>query len=174
MSNPYIGEIRLFGGTFAPQGWAFCEGQLLAIAENDALFTLIGTTYGGDGQTTFGLPDLRGRIPVHSGQGSGTSSRVLGQSAGAENVTLTLTQIPAHTHALQAGSGAASTTNPSGAVWAGGTVAQYSASAPDATMQQAPTQAIQSTGGTQPHDNLMPYVCVSFIISLFGIFPPQN
>jgi microcystin-dependent protein len=174
VSSPYVGEIRMFGGNFAPQGWMFCEGQLLPITENETLFNLIGTTYGGDGQTTFALPDLRGRVPVHMGQGSGLTSRTIGESAGEERVTLTANQVPAHTHALQASSGAATTTNPSGAVWASGTGAQFSDQALDAPpMQQSPTPAIQPTGGNQPHDNMLPYLCVSFIISLFGVFPSQ-
>jgi microcystin-dependent protein len=164
----------MFGGSFAPQGWSFCDGQLLPIAQNDTLFALIGTTYGGDGQTTFGLPDLRGRVPVHNGQGSGMSNRVLGASGGQETVTLTVNELPAHAHTLHARSDAATTTNPSGAVWAAGTGAQFSVSPPDGPMQQAPAPAIQPTGGSQPHDNLMPHLCVTFIISLSGIFPPQS
>jgi microcystin-dependent protein len=173
VSSPYIGEIRIFAGNFAPQGWMFCEGQLLPIAQYDTLFNLIGTTYGGDGQTTFALPDLRGRVPVHAGQGSGLSPRNLADRGGEETVTLTLNQVPLHTHAAQASSAAATSTNPSGAVWAAGSGAQFSDQSPDAQMQQSPAQAIQPAGGNQPHDNMLPYLCVSFIISLFGIFPSQ-
>lgn len=173
MSTPFIGEIRMFAGNFAPVGWAFCNGQLLAIAENDALFALIGTTYGGDGQTTFALPDLRGRLPLHMGQGPGLSNRILGEIAGTESVTLITNQIPVHDHSFIGTSSNASSGSPSG------TLVAYPASidlyrpgsTPGANL--APN-AIGSQGGSQPHDNLQPFLCVSFIISLFGIFPTQN
>jgi microcystin-dependent protein len=171
MSNPFIGEIRMFGGNFAPRGWAFCNGQLLAIAQNDALFALIGTTYGGDGQTTFALPDLRGRIPVHAGQGPGLSSYQLGQQAGTETVTLTQQQMPAHTHTAQAQSGAGNQAGPGGGVWASSAQNQFSANPPNAAMNAA---AIGSAGGSQPHENMAPYQVVSFIIALEGIFPSRN
>ena len=171
MSQPFIGEIRMFGGNFPPAGWAFCDGQLLPIAENDALFALIGTTYGGDGQTTFALPDLRGRIPVHTGQGA-ASGFTIGQSGGTEAVTLTVPQTPSHTHPLNASAAAASPT----AVPAGSKVAVtsattiYSNSSSGASMSPS---ALGVAGGNQPHENMAPFLSVSFIISLFGIFPSQ-
>jgi microcystin-dependent protein len=173
MSNPFIGEIRIFAGTFAPLGWAFCQGQSMLIAENDALFNLIGTTYGGDGQTTFNLPDLSSRVPVHQGSG-GIRTLTLGQAGGAETVTLTTTQIPSHTHGLNGSSATATTSGPGGAVPAtlsGVTTFGYGADAPPTTM--AP-QSLVGSGGSQPHDNLQPYLVVNFIISLFGIYPSQG
>jgi microcystin-dependent protein len=171
MATPFIGEIRMFGGNFAPVGWAFCDGQLLAISQNDALFALIGTTYGGDGQTTFGLPDLRGRIPVHQGQGPGLSNYSLGEISGSENVTLTAQQIPAHTHAAQGQSATGNQAAPGGGVWAASAQNQFSANAPGAAMSNA---AIGPAGGSQPHDNMAPYQVVNFIIALEGIFPSRN
>ncbi len=171
MGTPFIGEIRMFGGNFAPRGFAFCHGQLLAISQNDVLFSLIGTTYGGDGQSTFALPDLRGRIPVHAGQGPGLSSYVLGQSAGSETVTLTQGQFPAHTHAAQAQSAAGNQPAPGGGIWAASGLNQFSANPPSAGMSPA---AIGPAGGSLPHDNMMPFQVVSFIIALEGIYPAQN
>ena len=170
MSEPFVGEIRMFGGNFAPAGWMFCEGQTLPIAENDVLFTLIGTTYGGDGQETFNLPDLRGRIPIHAGTGPGLTTRVIGEQAGSETVTLTTAQMPNHTHTAGA-STIGNTTSPVGATWAGVTSgAVYRANANADVVIQIPGPA----GGSQPHENRMPGLCVSFIISLFGIFPSQS
>ena len=166
MSQPFIGEIRMFAGNFAPVGWAFCQGQIIPISENDALFNLIGTTYGGDGQTTFALPNLSSRVPVHVGPGF-----ALGQAAGAESVTLTASQIPAHSHVAQASGTAAASTSPQGNVWAAATDTPYSASAPAAPMSGT---AIGSAGGSQPHDNMLPFLVVNFIISLFGVFPSQS
>ncbi|HET9050305.1 MAG TPA: tail fiber protein [Candidatus Dormibacteraeota bacterium] len=166
MSQPYIGEIRMFAGNFAPVGWAFCDGAIIPISENDALFNLIGTTYGGDGQTTFALPNLSSRVPVHVGPGF-----ALGQAAGAESVTLTTSQIPAHGHVPQASGSAAASTTPQGNVWAAAADTPYSASAPTAPMSAT---AIGSAGGSQPHDNMLPFLCVNFIISLFGVFPSQS
>jgi microcystin-dependent protein len=166
MSNPYVGEIRLFAGNFAPQGWAFCSGQLLAISQNDVLFQLIGTTYGGDGQQTFALPDLRGRVPVHQGSGF-----VIGQMAGSETITLTQNQIPGHTHVPRANTAAASVTAPGGAVLAATSVNSYGPG--PATVDMA-AQAIAPAGGSQPHENMAPTLALSYIISLFGIFPSQN
>jgi microcystin-dependent protein len=163
----------MFGGNFAPAGWAFCDGSLMAIAENDALFNLIGTTYGGDGQVTFGLPDLRGRLPIHMGQGAGLSSRQMGESGGTENVTLTVNQIPNHAHAFLGSANSASALSPSGAVVASPT--NIDLYRPGSTPDQAmASNAISPAGGSQPHDNIQPFLCVSFIISLFGIFPTQN
>jgi microcystin-dependent protein len=170
MSNPYVGEIRMFGGNFAPAGWMFCQGQLLPISEYETLFNLIGTTYGGDGQSTFALPDLQSRIPLHVGSGF-----VQGQTGGAESVTLTTPQIPSHPHVVQANSNPGTSNNPSGNVLAneGGTgntqVSLYNNAA--TTFQAISPSTIGNTGGSQPHDNMVPFLCVNFILSLFGIFP---
>jgi len=155
----------MFAGNFAPAGWMFCEGQLLPISEYETLFNLIGTTYGGDGQSTFALPDLRGRLPLHFGNGF-----TLAETGGVETVTLTVSQIPAHSHPALANTAPASAAQPSGQVLAGGN-AMYFAGAPGSPMLP---QSIGSTGGSQPHDNFQPYLCVDFIISLFGIFPSQT
>lgn len=166
MAQPYVGEIRMFAGNFAPAGWMFCEGQLLPISENETLFNLIGTTYGGDGQSTFALPDLRGRIPLHVGSGF-----TLAETGGAEEITLTVNQIPAHSHPMLANSGLASDLNPGNKVLAQPFTAGaflYLEDVPTVTM--APN-SISSVGGSQPHTNFQPYLCVDFIISLFGIFP---
>lgn len=169
MGEPYIGEIRMFAGNFAPNGWMFCDGQLVPISENDALFILLGTTYGGDGQETFALPDLRGRVPVHMG-----NSFVLGQAAGVESVTLTQQQIPIHTHPLLcAASGGTPNSNPAGGYWGPTDQTEYSTAAP--TVQMGNPAIISGiAGGSQPHNNFMPYLCIEFIISLFGVFPPPN
>ncbi len=164
MAQPYVGEIRMFAGNFAPAGWMFCEGQLLPISENETLFQLIGTTYGGDGQETFALPDLRGRLPIHQGNGF-----VLAESAGTEEVTLTINQIPAHSHAFLASSGPGTANSPAGTVLAespGVTVLIE-----DVTSTNLNAATISPVGGSQPHTNYQPYLCVNFIISLFGIFP---
>jgi microcystin-dependent protein len=167
VAQPYVGEIRMFAGSFAPAGWMFCEGQLLSIAEHETLFQLIGTAYGGNGQTTFALPDLRGRLPVHQGGGF-----ALAQTGGQEKVTLTVQQIPPHSHGLQASAQNAGTASP-----AAHTLAQtnainlYSSTAPNVAMA---SQAVGVVGGAQGHDNMQPYLCVSFIISLFGIFPSPS
>lgn len=167
MSSPFIGEIRMFGGNFAPVGWAFCDGSLIPISENDALFNLIGTTYGGDGQNTFALPDLRSRVPIHVGPGF-----ALGQTGGAESVTLTTSQIPAHSHTPQCVSGAGNLQSPAGGVWAQPSVgSDYSDVAPSLVMDPA---AIGPAGGSQPHDNMIPFLTVNFILSLFGLFPSQT
>ena len=170
MAQPYVGEIRMFAGTFAPAGWSFCEGSLLPISQFETLFNLIGTTYGGDGQSTFALPDLRGRVPLHFGSGGG-SSYVLAQNGGEEQVTLTVNQIPAHSHVPQADPGNGTQDSPQNSVWASSANLPYSASAPTAAMSP---NAIGPTGGSQPHDNMVPFLCVSFVISLFGIFPSQT
>jgi microcystin-dependent protein len=172
MGTPYIGEIRMFGGNFAPAGWAFCDGQELAISENDALFSLIGTTYGGDGQSTFALPDLRGRAPVHQGTGPGLSAYTLGEQAGVESVTLTTQQIPAHTHGWQASTAAGTSNSPvNNVVGSPPVVKPYRVGAPSDPMSP---KVIQPAGGQQPHDNIQPYLTVSFIISLFGVYPTQG
>lgn len=169
MSEPYIGEIRMFAGNYAPVGWEFCHGQLLPIAEYDTLFMLIGITYGGDGQTTFGLPDLRGRIPVHMGQNPQTGTIFTpGQKAGTETVTLTLAQLPNHTHTVTA-STIANTNSPANAVWASGAM-QFANTAPNGTMNPV---TVSSVGGNNDHENRMPYLPINFIISLYGIYPSQ-
>ena len=164
MAQPYVGEIRMFAGNFAPAGWMFCEGQLLPISENQTLFQLIGTTYGGDGQSTFALPDLRGRIPIHQGNGF-----ILAETGGAEEITLTVNQIPAHGHALLASTGPGTVNAPNNAVTgASPTVTLYIQDDTDTNLSPA---AVSPVGGSQPHTNFQPYLCVDFIISLFGIFP---
>ena len=166
MSQSYVGEIRMFGGNFPPLGWAFCDGQLMPISENETLFNLIGTTYGGDGQETFALPDLRGRFPMHVGPGFG-----LGQVGGVETVTLTVSQIPNHNHTVLAQSNSGTQASPSNGVWAKSSLNQFSSLSPNANMNAG---ALSATGGSQPHDNMPPYLAVSFILSLFGDFPTQS
>jgi microcystin-dependent protein len=172
MSQPYVGEIRMFAGNFAPAGWMFCDGELLPISENDTLFNLIGTTYGGDGEETFALPNLQSRIPIHAGQGSGLSLHQLAEAAGVETVTLTTQQIPAHQHAPLASDQEGTLSSPNNAVWAvASTGNQLYSSPPGVNTMHA--QSIGSNGGSQPHDNMGPYLCVNYIISLFGIYPNQ-
>jgi microcystin-dependent protein len=167
MGTPYIGEIRMFAGNFAPAGWAFCQGQLLAISENDTLFNLIGTTYGGDGQETFALPNLASRIPYHVGPGY-----ALGQSGGVESVTLTTQQIPVHGHQAAANTPNANQNSPAGNVWGASTLSAYTKANPsNCTMSPS---ALLPAGGSQPHDNMPPFLCVNFIISLFGIYPSPS
>jgi microcystin-dependent protein len=176
MGSPYVGEIRMFAGNFAPAGWAFCNGGLIAISQNEALFNLIGTTYGGDGQSTFALPNLQSRAPIHVGSSSG-NAYVLGQSGGAEQITLSTAQIPSHTHAVNAVSSGASVPSPANAL-----PGVSSSSGQPGTLQYGTgTEAtnfipssVGATGGGQPHANIQPYLTISFIISLFGIFPSQN
>ncbi|CAN5846978.1 tail fiber protein [soil metagenome] len=171
MSDSFIGEIKMFGGNFAILGYAFCDGQLMSIAENDALFSLIGTTYGGDGQTTFGLPDLRGRLPIHQGSGPGLSPRTMGEKSGTESVTLITNQMPAHNHTVVVDSANGGLTNPQNNIVAGSTATPYDNTA---VTNQMGNQSIGLMGGSQPHDNMMPYQCVTFIISLYGIYPSRN
>ena len=167
MSTPYVGEIRLFAGNFAPLGWAFCDGQLVSIADNTVLFELIGTTYGGDGQNTYALPDLRGRVPVHQGNG-----HVVGEAGGVETVTLAAAQMPQHRHAMLASTAAAGATHgPAEVLGSSAAMNFYGSGAPTMAMD---ANAITPVGGTQPHDNLPPFVALSFIVSLFGVFPSQN
>jgi microcystin-dependent protein len=164
MAQPYVGEIRMFAGNFAPAGWMFCEGQLLPISENETLFNLIGTTYGGDGQSTFALPDLRGRIPIHQGNGF-----ILAETGGAEEITLTVSQMPAHSHPMLASMDTNTTVNPGGnVIGTTQSATPYFAANPDTNLSP---QAVGVVGGSQPHTNFQPYLCVDFIISLFGIFP---
>jgi len=175
MSTPYIGEIRLFGFSRTPQGWQACDGSLLPISQYDALFALIGTTYGGDGQSTFAMPDLRGRVPLHQGQGMGLTTRIIGEVAGVENVTLLPAQMPAHQHSLMATTLAANATAPSASVELGSLSGDtlYATDLQVASVATSPASTT-STGGTQPHDNLMPTLTVQFCIALEGIFPSQG
>ncbi|HET9441754.1 MAG TPA: tail fiber protein [Acidimicrobiales bacterium] len=164
MAQPYVGEIRMFAGNFAPAGWMFCEGQLLPISENETLFQLIGTTYGGDGESTFALPDLRGRIPMHQGNGF-----ILAETGGAEEITLTVSQIPAHNHPMLASTAVATQSSPAGTVVAQSTAADlFIEDVPNVNLADT---AVAPVGGSQPHTNFQPYLCVDFIISLFGLFP---
>lgn len=166
MANPFVGEVRLFAGNFAPAGWNFCDGSVLPISNNEALFNLIGTTYGGDGEQTFALPDLRGRVPVHQGAGF-----VIGQRAGEESVTLTQGQMPSHFHGLNASTAAANGSTPGNAVLAATTVNSYG---PGPATSAMAASAIQLQGGSQPHNNMAPFCVLNYIIALFGIFPSQN
>jgi microcystin-dependent protein len=188
MSEPFVGQIQPFGFNFAPRGWAMCDGQLLPISSNSALFSLLGTTYGGDGRTTFALPDLRGRVPMHMGNGPGLSTRKIGEKSGAENVTLTTMQMPAHDHSgsgnvtgtVQANSGAGDTDNP-----AGNTLAtlsrtnQYSTAGPNAAMHSDTVTGTgnfttTTAGGSQSHNNMQPYLVINYCIALVGLFPSRD
>lgn len=164
--DQYIGEIRMFAGNFAPQGWLLCQGQLISIAENDVLFSLLGTTFGGDGQTTFALPDLRGRVPIHA-----SPAHPQGQKGGSETITLTAGQMPAHTHVVGAQAAAGTTTHPEGAVWAQASVSAFAAANANQPMN---AQAVLAAGGNQPHENMMPFICVNFIIATEGMYPSQQ
>jgi microcystin-dependent protein len=182
MSGPYVGEIRMFAGNFAPVGWMFCQGQSLPISENETLFQLIGTTYGGDGETTFNLPDLQSRIPIHMGTGPDGITHQLAENGGVEQVTLTLNQIPSHNHVVVADSALAASSAPGGNYLA--TVqfpttpnpvpATYAAFAAGANQRTLAASALQVSGGSQPHENMVPFLCINFIISLFGTFPSQT
>ena len=178
MGQPYIGEIRIFAGNFNPNGWMFCEGATLAISENDALFTLIGTTYGGDGQETFNLPNLASRVPMHMGTGPDGTTYQIGEAAGTEQETLTTQQIPAHTHAAMGSTAAGNNSVPTGGVFAvPGVVNPVSGAAiysSDPPLSPLAPNTIQPAGGSQPHENTQPFLCVNFIISLFGVFPTQT
>ena len=171
--DPFLGEIRAFAGNYAPQGWAFCQGQLLSIAQYDALFSLLGTTYGGDGQTTFALPNLASRIALHRGTGSGLSPRIIGEAGGAETVSLSVQQMPVHNHASVCSNTGANKPSPVDSYWStdpGGNTGAYSTT--DGS-QMAGT-AIGMTGGGQPHNNLQPYLVINYIVALEGIYPPSN
>lgn len=179
MSEPFIAQIKVYGTNFPPRGWAHCNGQLMPIAQNTALFSLIGTTYGGNGQTTFGLPDLRGRAAMHPGHGPGLTPRVLGEVSGSENVTLTINELPAHNHGVQATTVLGNTADPAGAVLARGNFSQqgssgavplYSNDAPNTVM----AQTLGIAGNNQPHDNMMPSLTLNYCIALQGIFPSRN
>ena len=172
MSEPFVGEIRMFAGNFAPRGWAFCDGQLLAVSQNDALFSLLGTIYGGDGRTTFGLPDLRGRIPLHAGTGPGLSARRLGSKSGSEKETLTTNQLASHTHDWNANKADATGAAPQGKVLAKAVGFRvWETADPNVSLS---SRTIANTGGSQPHNNLMPTLCIHFIIALVGIYPSRQ
>ena len=172
MSEPFAGEIRMFAGNFAPRGWAYCDGQLLATSQNDALFSLLGTIYGGDGRTTFGLPEMRGRIPIHQGSGPGLSPRSLGAKGGDENVTLTTNQLASHTHDFNANTADATEAAPLGKVLAKPSGIRIYRAADQNTNMAA--SSIANTGGSKPHTNLMPTLGIHFIIALFGIYPSRH
>jgi microcystin-dependent protein len=172
MSEPFVGEIRMFAGNFAPRGWAFCDGQLLAVSQNDALFSLYGTIYGGDGRTTFGLPDLRGRIPLHQGHGPGLSERRLGSKGGAEKVTLTTNQLASHSHSWNANTANGTGEAPAGKVLGNPQGMRFWEPANQDVDLASST--IANTGGSQPHTNLMPTLCVHFICALVGIYPSRH
>ncbi len=173
MAQPYVGEIRMFAGNFPPDGWLFCDGQTLPIAENEVLFQLIGTTYGGDGESTFNVPNLQSRVPIHMGSGPDGTTYQIGEMAGTEQETLTVQQIPNHTHTLLASTAAGADTSPVGNVLAttGGGISLYYQGAVDTNLN---AQAVGPAGGSQPHENTQPFLCINYIISLFGIFPSQT
>lgn len=178
MATPYIGEIRITGFNFAPIDWAFCNGQLLSIASYEALYNLIGTTYGGDGVQTFGLPNLQSRVPIHWGTGPGLSTYVIGQQAGTETVTLGIQQIPQHSHLVNVSSSVGTTGSPSNATYGqtnnGSGAAGYNdfvAAAPNSVLAN---NAVANAGGSQPHSNIQPSLCVNFIIALYGVYPSQS
>jgi microcystin-dependent protein len=174
MSNPFVAEIRIFAGNFAPRGWALCDGQILAISQNTALFSLIGTFYGGNGTSTFGLPNLQGSAPLGAGNGAGLTPRVIGEIGGEANVTLLSSQMPGHTHIPSCSAGAGTEIPPAGAVWAEAAATRgIKAYASSANTTMAP-QAIGAVGGNLPHNNLPPYQVLTFIIALQGIFPARN
>ena len=169
MSTPLIGQIIMFGGNFPPVGWMRCDGQLLPIAQYTALFALIGTTYGGDGQTTFALPDLRGRFPIHQGGGF-----TIGQNGGVENVTITTAQVPVHNHNANCNSAAGTNVNPAGNIWALGPDLDPYSNAPTGALMKATAIANGPAGGPQPHDNIIPYQTLNYVIAVEGIFPARN
>lgn len=173
MATPYIGEIRMFAGNFAPYGWFLCQGQILPISQYDVLFNLIGTTYGGDGQSTFALPDLRSRAPLHVGQGQGTSNYTIGQNGGVESVTLAANQIPVHNHSINVNDAQGNNGKAGGNVLAttSGNTNVYSTNAPAEAMNSG---ALTNTGGSQPHDNVQPYLAINFIIAWTGLYPSQT
>lgn len=177
MSEPFLAEIVMFAGSFAPRGWAFCQGQILSIAQNTALFSLLGTTFGGNGQTTFALPDLRGRVPVGTGQGPGLPSINLGELSGQPTHTLIITEMPAHNHVAQAqgNSGSGNNPSPGGNTWAtsDSRANNYINSAPDGPMA-ANTVTVGIAGGSQPHNNMQPYLGMNYIIAIAGIYPSRN
>lgn len=175
MSQPFIGEIRMFGFNFPPAGWAACDGQLMPISENDALFVVLGTTYGGDGQETFALPNLQSRLPVHQGTGLSGTNYQIGEAAGVEEVTLTTQQIPIHNHPAAANTGAGNSASPTNNVWAANAnTAAVQYTLPAGVNANMNNNTVGITGGSQPHENMMPFLCINFCISLFGIFPSPS
>ncbi len=174
MSEAFIGEIRMFAGNFAPRNWAFCDGQLLAVSGNDALFSLLGTIYGGDGRTTFGLPEMRGRLPIHAGSGAGPglTARPIGQKAGEENASVSTNQLPIHTHTFEASTANSTQSNPDGEFLGGGSNVNVYRPAP--TNADMNAVSIENTGGNGTHANVMPFLCVHFIIALTGTFPSRD
>ncbi len=173
MSEPFVAEVRIWGLNFAPRGWAFCNGQLLPVSQNTALFSLLGTIYGGDGRTTFALPDLQGRAPMHPGSGPGLSHRRIGEKGGASTETLTQVQMPSHRHGVQASTRPGEENDPGSQVWARTTGMQYAAASAPADAQLA-AEALPSTGGSQEHDNMQPYLGLSFCIALQGLYPSRS
>ena len=176
MTDPFMAEIRIFAGSFAPLGWALCDGQLMSISQNTALFSLLGTTYGGDGRVTFGLPNLMGATPMQQGQGPGLSWRDLGETGGEQTVTVLTSEMPLHNHSVSAYDGGGETTLPTNGLWASAMIGRvgtnmYSNAAPNVTM--SPTSTTY-TGGSQPHNNMPPYLCLTFIIALQGVYPPRG
>ena len=174
MSTPFVGQVLMFGGNFQISGWAFCQGQIMSIAQNDVLFALIGTTYGGDGQTTFALPDLRGRVPVHQGNLAGGGSYVIGQLGGVETVTLNANQAPVHNHLANCNSAAGSVTNPAGGIWALNPDLDPYSNAPTGAVMKATAIANGPAGGPQPHSNIIPFQTLNYLIALQGVFPSRN
>ncbi|ATD00962.1 MULTISPECIES: phage tail protein [Pseudoalteromonas] len=176
MSDPFVGEIRMFAGNFAPRQWAFCNGQLMAISQNDALFSLLGTIYGGDGRSSFGIPDMRGRIPMHWGTGPGLTPRPIGQKMGVESVALTANQIPSHSHTMQASTDSVSSVNPTGTVL--GTLdaadTMYTEVVDPSKTGAMAGSSVMYSGGSIEHTNMMPYQCLSYIICIAGIYPSRN
>jgi microcystin-dependent protein len=174
MADPFVAEIRIFPFSFAPKGWAFCDGQLLPLSQNTALFSLLGTTYGGDGKSNFALPDLQGRAPMHPGQGPGLSLYDLGQTGGSDTVTLLQSEIPSHAHTLKANVNVAESPDPGGNSFArGSSVNIYQTNSTQNLVAMAP-QALTPAGGDQPHNNLQPYLTLSYNIALQGVFPPRT
>ena len=174
MASPFIGQVLMFGGNFQITGWAFCQGQLMSIAQNNALFALIGTTYGGDGQSTFALPDLRSRVPIHQGTLAGGGTYTIGQQAGVENVTLIASQIPAHNHLPNCNSVAGTSANPAGNIWSLAPNLDPYSNAPTGAVMKATAVGNAPVGGPQPHNNIIPYQTLNYLIALQGIFPSRN
>lgn len=174
MSEPFVAEIRIFAGNFAPRGWAFCNGQLLPISQNTALFSLIGTTYGGDGRSTTALPNLQGRAPMHPGRGPGLTDRRLGQRGGVEAVTLTEAQMPNHAHQMQASGRPANNDDPASDRWLGTAGSNNAAYASPNNLVAMASQSLENAGGSQPHNNLQPYLTINFIIALVGLYPSRS